>query len=66
MTPDEIKAHPVFAKLTEPRQKFVVALIENKNDKVAAAYVAWKPKERRLGAFDGECGAGSSKRRVSR
>jgi hypothetical protein len=33
MTPDEIKAHPVFAKLTEPRQKFVVALIETRTTK---------------------------------
>jgi hypothetical protein len=42
MTPDEIKAHPFFAKLSERKQTFVSTLLSNGNDKIAAAHAAWK------------------------
>lgn len=42
MTPDEIRSHPFFTKLNERKQTFVSTLIENKNDKIAAAHAAWK------------------------
>lgn len=42
MTPDEIRSHPLYAKLNERKQKFVDTLLANKNDKIAAAHAAWK------------------------
>ena len=41
MTPDEIRSHPLFAKLNERQQTFVDALLRNGNDKVKAAQEAW-------------------------
>lgn len=42
MTPNEIRTHPLFTKLTENLQKFVSALLSNGNDKIKAAHSAWK------------------------
>lgn len=42
MTPEEIRSHPLFNKLTERKQTFVSTLLTNKNDKIAAAQAAWK------------------------
>jgi hypothetical protein len=42
MTPDEIRSHPFFSKLSERKQTFVNTLLTNKNDKIAAAHAAWK------------------------
>jgi hypothetical protein len=42
LTPDEIRSHPLFAKLNERQQTFVDALLSNGNDKLAAAQTAWK------------------------
>jgi len=41
LTPDEIRSHPLFAKLNERQQTFVDALLRNGNDKVKAAQEAW-------------------------
>lgn len=41
MTPDEIRHHPLFEKLTERQQVFVDQLLINGNDKIAAAHKAW-------------------------
>lgn len=42
MTPDEIRTHPLYAKLTQNQQKFVSELLSNGNDKIKAAHAAWK------------------------
>ena len=42
MTPDEIRSHPLYAKLNERQQIFVDELLKNGHDKVAAAHAAWK------------------------
>jgi hypothetical protein len=41
LTPEEIRSHPLFAKLNERQQTFVDALLRNGNDKVKAAQEAW-------------------------
>jgi hypothetical protein len=41
MTPDEIRSHPLFTKLTERKQTFINTLLTNNNDKIAAAHAAW-------------------------
>jgi hypothetical protein len=42
MTPDEVKNHPLFKKLTDAQQTFVAELIANGDDKVKAGHKAWK------------------------
>lgn len=42
MTPDEIRSHPLFAKLNERKQTFINTLLTNANNKIAAAHAAWK------------------------
>jgi hypothetical protein len=45
MTPEEIKNHPLFQKLTEPQKIFVSELVANGHDLVKAAHKAWKCKD---------------------
>lgn len=42
VTPAELRSHPYYAKLNERQTLFVDALIENGNDRIAAAHAAWK------------------------
>lgn len=42
MTPDELRTHPIFEKLTANQKTFVNELLSNGNDKIAAAHKAWK------------------------
>ena len=41
LTPDEIRTHPLFSKLSGRQQIFVDELLKNGNDKIAAAHKAW-------------------------
>lgn len=45
MTKHEVTTHPVFARLTEKYQQFLIALIDNGNNKRAAAHITWKCKD---------------------
>jgi hypothetical protein len=44
MTPDEIRSHALFGKLTEKQKVFVNELMVNGNDKIDAASKAWACK----------------------
>lgn len=47
MTIDELKADPRYLRLSPQQKVFVVAMCENKHDKIAAAKIAWNPSTER-------------------
>jgi hypothetical protein len=44
MTKNEVKTHPAFLRLSDADQRFVSELLENGNDKRAAAHATWQCK----------------------
>lgn len=45
MTRQEVIVHPVFLRLSDGYKNFVTALMDNGNDKRAAAHLSWKCKD---------------------
>jgi hypothetical protein len=44
MTKNEVKTHPAFLRLSDADQRFVSELLENGNDRRAAAHATWQCK----------------------